>query len=127
MKFDPSKPHGLVYGDLKVRYVQDGHHFDAAGRCLDPATEAPKVPSKKTPAPAPAPEAVAPEPTPAAVDDAAVAFLKNILKDGPLTKATIYKVCSDENQVWDDVKNAAALLGVQKTPQKGQEVWKLPA
>lgn len=47
-KFDPKRPHGLVCGsESRVRYEQDGVHFDAEGNEVGAKSEAAAAPTSE--------------------------------------------------------------------------------
>jgi hypothetical protein len=56
----------------------------------------------------------------------AMLFLRNVLKEGPLSKAVVYKESENNLQFWDSVRDAALELKVHKFTYKGNEMWKLP-
>lgn len=56
----------------------------------------------------------------------AILFLKNMLREGSLSKATVYKEAENNLQPWDSVRDAALELKVHKFKYKGSETWKLP-
>ena len=110
MKLDKSKPYATVYGGEAV-FEQNGVAFDGAG---NPLTPAPLQSVKRDML---------------IVTDkieSARLFVLNILKTGPLSKSVVYKVASDNNQAWEDVKAAAELLGVVVYQYQKAQMWKLP-
>ena len=113
MKLDTSKPHAVVYGHLEASYEQNGILYDGGGNPLQP----PKPEQAK----AKAKEIIVEHD---GVENAKE-FLKNILKQGPLSKSTVFKTAEDNNQKWEHVKDAASLLNIAKVHAKGLEVWKL--
>jgi hypothetical protein len=114
MKLDKSKPYGMVYGGAAV-YEQHGLPFDGAGNLIkQEAPLMPPAPSKK--------DMIIPHDK---VESAKI-FIINILKTGPLSKSVVYKVASDNNQVWEDVKAAAELIGVVMYQYQKAQMWKLP-
>lgn len=56
MKLDTTRPFGIVYGNPKIRYEQDGLHFDAHGELVGERpilhtkwSGAPKIPKEVKP------------------------------------------------------------------------------
>ena len=109
MKLDTKKPYGVVYGHATIAYQQDGKDFDGAMNQLD----APKPVSKAKAAAAPA-------------LSNAEAFLRQILKENPLSKSAVFKEVESNNQNWNDVRTAAADMGIQRYTQNTLEMWRLP-
>lgn len=48
MKFDPKKPHGLVYGVSGVAYEQDGRYYSPAGELMTMPKDEPAKPQAQT-------------------------------------------------------------------------------
>ena len=109
---NPAKPYGVVYGHDTIRYTQDGKNYDARHR--EVGAEAPK------------PGKVQKTVASAAPISSAKAFLLQILKENPVSKSAIYKEAENNNQNWDEVKNAAIELGIVKFSTANLEMWKLP-
>ena len=107
------QPYGVVYGHDSARYSQDGHLYDGQYRRMTP----PKVEVSM---------AGLTGDTDLDPLDSAKTFLKNLLAQNPLSKSVVYKEVESNNQVWDDVRNAAIAIGIIKYSQKNLEMWKLP-
>ena len=107
MKFDPSKPHGLVYGDHGATYEQNGNLFDAGGRLID------------------APEEPEPEVEPGEATSPIEDFLRAQLSGGPVAQSNIYKEAQNANLIFSDVKAKAAEMGVQIATINKIMSWKL--
>jgi hypothetical protein len=107
--FDPALPHATVFGDLRARYEQDGTLFDSLGEPVfeeRPRTEYLIETSEL---------------------DSAKTFLENILKNGALSKAQVYKTAESNNQPWELVKRAADAMELVKFTYAKTETWKLKA
>lgn len=114
-KLDRTKSFGIVCGHAYAAFEQDGLLFDGAGELAG------------TPKTVAADERVVKDSiiqTDALVS--ATAFLLNILKEGAVTKAVVYKEAGNNNQVWESVHTAAIDMGIHKLNFKGAETWKLP-
>jgi hypothetical protein len=113
MKLDKSKSYGTVYGHDSAMFQQGDTLFDGAGNPIAPSIK----------------EASKPKGKDAVIEhdgvEQAKDFLKNILKQGPLSKSVIFKTANDNNQAWEDVKNAAVSLNINRVQLKGMETWKL--
>lgn len=112
MQLDKSKPFGTVIGHATARFEQDGTLFDAAGRPLG------------TPAQTHLEQADKIIETDAV--ESARLFLLNVLRGGPLSKSTLYKVAEENNQLWSDVSKAAIILNITKFTFNKSTMWKLP-
>lgn len=111
MKLDKSLPYATITGHPVARYEQGGLLFDGAGASLTaPAARATEVDRIIET------DAV----------ESAKEFLKNVLRSGPLSKAVIYKTAEDNNQSWDAIKKAAALVNVVMFTYNKAMMWKLP-
>jgi hypothetical protein len=111
---DLKRSYGAVYGHDTVKYEQDGKHFDGQLNQLKPASD--PVSDKKVP-------------THVIENDKlanAKAFLSQILKENPLSKPVVYREAEQNNQKWDEVRDAFVAMGVVKYTQQGIEMWKLP-
>jgi len=111
MRLDRDRAFAHVYGHETAVYEQGGVLFDGAGNPVKPmaavrSTGDSVIPHNRV--------------------DSSRVFLLNILKSGPLSKSAVYKVSSDNNQAWEDVKAAADLIGVVKFQYQKSETWKLP-
>lgn len=106
------QPYGVIYGHEVARYEQDGKQFDALYKLIVP----PKA------------KEVSIAGLTGEVDPLgnAKTFLLNILSQNPLSKSVIYKEVENNNQVWNDVRDAALAMGIIKFTQKNLEMWKLP-
>jgi hypothetical protein len=104
------QPYGMVYGHDTIRYTQAGKNFDAQGKELVEKPEELKVQDKVI--------------NTKLAD--AKAFLLQILKENPVSKSAIYKEAENNNQHWDNVKDAAIEIGIVKFTTKNLEMWKLP-
>ena len=112
---DKTKPYSTVYGHPFAKYEQGGLSYDAVGKLIG------------------TPHTIAADPRTEASEriltdslDSAVRFLKNILKEGALSKSVVYKESQNNNQDWDSVRNAALELKIHKFGYKRVEMWKLP-
>jgi hypothetical protein len=106
------QPYGMIYGHDTARYQQGDKLFDAQYRLISP-------PKAKEVSMAGLTGEVDPL-------ESSKAFLLNILKQNPLSKSVIYKEVENNNQSWDQVRDAALSLGIVKYSQKNLEYWKLP-
>ena len=106
------QPYGVIYGHDRAKYDQDGKMFDAQYRLIAPPKEKEVSLAGLT----------------GELDalDSAKTFLVNILSQNPLSKSVIYKEVENNNQVWNNVRDAALILGIVKFTQKNLEMWKLP-
>jgi hypothetical protein len=112
VKLDRTKNFGTITGHEVASYEQGGMLFDGAGESIG-------VPRR------------------AAVDkdrviqsadlESAKSFLSSILANGPLSKPVIFKAAEGNNQSWDLVKQAAAVLPVVQFQYQNRETWKLPS
>ena len=112
MKMDMKKPYGTVFGHGIVAYVQDGKEFDG------------QLEEVGAPTPAPVPKTA--KGKPAAAPSNAETFLLQILKENPLSKSVIYKEVENNNQNWNDIRTAAAEMGIVRYTQNTLEMWRLP-
>lgn len=118
MKLDRTKPYGIVTGHDVARFEQNGTLFNGRGEPVVDETLL-TLPERKS-----------------SVDvdkiietdavESGRLFLLNVLKGGPLSKSAIYKVAEDNNQSWDVITKAAALMGVVKFSYNRATMWKLP-
>ena len=111
MKFDPAKPHAVIYGSADMRYLQDDVYYAANG---DPV----KVVVSRDGL----------DETDESLSDlvsSAAMFLRSILSE-PRSKSVIYAEAERNNQVWEDVTQAAKDLKIQKFKAKNTEMWRLP-
>lgn len=124
MKFDPTKPHGTITGHECARYEQGGVLYRADGTPV----------SSVGPAPASAiPGIEADKVIETAAVNNARDFLRTVLGGGQAhAKADVWMAAESNNQSWDAVKKAAAVMGIEivnKSPGPGkakQECWILP-
>lgn len=118
-KFDPSKPHAMVYGHPDALYEQDGILYggdnnpveDNEGRRGD----APKA-SKKASAPKVKADE---EKSPVAL------FLSELLEGGPLLQNNVKKEAEKAGLEWSDVLSTAAEMSIQKYKSGIANMWKL--
>jgi hypothetical protein len=110
MKLDESKPYGTVTGHATASFEQNGKLFggdkmsltdEEASRSTDEVIQTPELTS-------------------------AQAFLKHILKEQPLQKNIVYKTSQENNQLWQNIVQAAQEMEIIKFSFKGTETWKLP-
>lgn len=113
-KMNLKQPYGVVYGHAEIRYTQGGKNYDSQYNEIGAPKEQPAP--KKVEVPAAGNPMLA----------NARAFLLQILKENPLSKSAVYKEAENNNQVWNDVRDAAIELGVQKFTKKNLEMWELP-
>ena len=111
MKLDRTKPFATIVGHKVAKFEQNGLLFNVRGELVDPPKAAPVqhdlvIETDQV--------------------DSGRLFLLNILKGGPLSKSAIYKISEENNQSWDSVNKAAALLGVVKFSYNKATMWKLP-
>ena len=111
MKLDRTKPFATIVGHRVAKFEQNGLLFNVRGELVDPPKAAPVqhdlvIETDQV--------------------DSGRLFLLNILKGGPLSKSAIYKISEENNQSWDSVNKAAALLGVVKFSYNKATMWKLP-
>jgi len=123
MKFDFKQPYGIITGHSWARYEQNGVLFDALGH--EPFSDEIVIeddPYKES--------EVAPVINNHQKDfalDNAQAFLKNVLAEGPISRSSIFKEASNNNQNWEKVKTAFADLGGEVFTRKNIIHWKLKA
>jgi len=111
VKLDRTKPFATIVGHRVAKFEQNGLLFNVRGELVDPPKAAPVqhdlvIETDQV--------------------DSGRLFLLNILKGGPLSKSAIYKISEENNQSWDSVNKAAALLGVVKFSYNKATMWKLP-
>jgi len=115
VKFDKTRSFATIYGHDEAKYEQDGIQYDASYRPLNEkeVKEAEKIKATIKPAaPGIDPDGVIIDPK----IEQAGAFLENLLKQGPMAKTVIYAEANSNNQAWDAVQKAAAVLGVKSVP-----------
>ena len=110
MDFDKTKPYGTVVGHENAHYEQNGRLYTATGQPVDVLELTRNAKDLLIPTPE---------------VDSATAFLQQVLKAGPLSKAALFKVAGESNQQWAEVQKAAALMDVVKFKYQTQETWKL--
>ena len=109
---DRKLPFGVVYGDTHIGFEQNGRMYNHKGELMRTqeiealARKDAKVISDQV--------------------DHAVYFLKHVLKNGPLSRAVLYKAAEDANQAWEHVKSAAPVARIQIYKQASTEYWRLP-
>ena len=118
-KLNLKQPYGVVYGHDVIKYTQNGKNYDTQ---FMEVVEGKPEKAPQQPKGTPPKELSKGE---QALADAK-AFLVQILKVNPLSKAAVFKECESNNQSWDMVKNAAVELNIVKFSQKNMEMWKLP-
>ena len=114
-KLDLKKPYGVIWGHDEYAFQQDGKFFDGSHNEVGGQSTEPVVLKSKT---------KVKETTPAL--NSASAFLLQILKENPLSKAAVYKAVESNNQDWNAVRDASAALGVVRYTQNTLEMWRLP-
>lgn len=122
MEFNRNKPFGEVFGDPRVRYVQNGIEYNAQGKPVDlRPVSITGLGSVDTKVDKP------PQEVPVAVNDveSAKAFLSNVLSNGPIAKSVIFAEAERNNQNWSVVKDAMTAMGVKVVSigPKKQEYW----
>ena len=121
MHFDPRKPHGVVINHPSIRYEQNGRSYDHSGNLYgDPAAEVQEETDIM-----PVPRQLEPGERDFEREQARD-FLINILKEGPLRRAEVYKTASANNQSWEKVKEAFAAMDGVVYNRKNSLYWKLP-
>lgn len=113
MKLNREEPFAELWGHPRAKYEQGGVLFDGRGDSLEPITEEersepfydPKVPDEVR---------------------NGWEFLKHVLREGPVAKGSLYREAELNNQNWQNVRGAAALMGIVSTKVKGVEMWRLP-
>jgi len=101
MKLNFSQPYGTIMGHEVAHYEQNGILFDGAGNPIGGELAAAKKPAK------PAPAAVSPDKYVANAQQ----FLNTLLTGGPIDKSVVFKEAEGNNQKWEHVKAAFALIG----------------
>lgn len=110
-KLDFSKPYGMIFGGTRGEcFEQDGIVFDRQGLPVKAEVESTVTDSRVIPTDS---------------LDSAKAFLKQILKKGPVSKPAVFKEANNNNQNWADVTQAAVELKITKFNYKDIEQWKL--
>lgn len=112
MNLDRKRPYGTIIGHEIGKFEQDGILFRADGALVDALPETRTMPVELV----------------ISTDrvESARLFLQNILKNGPLSKAQVFKICSENNQNWDAVKSACVLERVIVYKYASADMWKLP-
>jgi len=110
MNLDRNKSYATIYGHSVAVYEQNGVLFDGAGCSISEKKQEQK---KK--------DLIIQHD---GVENAKE-FLLNVLRSGPLSKSAVYKVAGDNNQAWDNIKDASQLLGIVKYQFQKSEMWKL--
>jgi hypothetical protein len=112
MKMDFTKPYGHIFGGSAGEcFEQDGKTYKADGTPFVSVEVASSVKDDRT--------------IPTDSLESAKAFLKQILKGGPVAKSRVYKTAEDNNQPWTEVTKAASELNIMKFQFKDMEQWKL--
>lgn len=114
-QLDLTRSFAEVYGsDRGVKFSQDGHDFNAAGVYV--------------PSPVDSAASAVRDDKVIETDElaSAKAFLQQILKSRPLSKATIYRAAEENNQRWPVVKRAANQLKILSFKYQDTEHWKVP-
>lgn len=106
-KFDPTKPHGTVWGHSSAQYIQNGVMYDASGCLIDveeneESTESSSDNSKEK------------------------EFLLRILNGGPVFQSLIKRDSEIENLIWSDVVAAGISIGIEKVKSGVSNTWQLP-
>lgn len=104
-KLDRGRSYGVVAGHSWALFEQDGVLFNGAGETQEGGPDPVTIETNEL--------------------NGAKAFLSQILKGGPLSKATIYKAAGENNQPWPDVKAAAEDMKIVTFSYKNAETWKL--
>jgi hypothetical protein len=110
---DRNKPYGTISGHPVAHFEQDSLLYDAGGNLIGTPKTVKKAVEKED----------------QILTDNLVSaknFLRNILREGALTKSVVYRAAQDNNQVWDSVKDAAINLDIKKFTFQKSEMWKLP-
>lgn len=116
MTLDRNQPFGTIYGAGVARYEQNGFMFDGGGRLIvEPTLEQAATTAEI------AADSVH------VTDDvlSAKAFLENILSGGSIAKAVIYQEAEKNNQNWDRVKEAMAIMNISQYKYRGVEMWRV--
>ena len=108
-KFDASKPHGVVTGHAEAMYEQDGVLYDGVGEPLIPKEEPPKEEQQES-----------------KQESKEAVFLKNLLDGTQMAQKTIKQESDELGLIWDDVRTAAADMGMNIFKQGSANIWKLP-
>jgi hypothetical protein len=127
-KFDPKKPHGLIYGSADAQYEQDGVLYAGDGQVVsEPGQEIkPKQAPKATKVADTKPEA------PKSLEQASKSagsvaeFLTNLLLGGPVLQVNIKREAESANQPWADVQSMCAEMNIEKIKKGTLVMWKLP-
>ena len=108
MKFDETKPFGVICGDPNRRFEQNGLFYDSSKRMIGGELDIADLIIQTDQV------------------DSAEAFLRNILEGRAVSKSAIYKEAENNNQDWDSVKKASEMVKVIKSQRNKQEFWQLP-
>ncbi len=105
--FDNNKPYGLIFGHSRALYEQGGVLFDAReNHVVDDDEENSEEEDQR--------------------DESGVAgFVTSMLAGGPVTQANMYREAQLRQLSWEEIKKAAAVLGVAIQQVKGKAVWSL--
>jgi len=121
MHFDPHKPHGIIINHPAARYEQNGRLYDHGGRMIgiSQPEDPPEIEDTIS-----APRQLEPGERDFAQEQARE-FLNNILAEGPLRRAEIYKTANANNQPWEKVREAFAAMQGEVFNRKNALYWKL--
>lgn len=114
-KFDPTKPHGTIYGHPSAAFEQNGFLYTADHECLD----APAPPKNKTTPKSPVKNS---DQFPGEKE-----FLQDILAGGPVSRTVIKRESEKKDLVWANVESAAAELRIMKYKEGAFNMWRLTA
>ncbi len=114
-KLDLKKPYGTVTGHPWARFVQGELLFNSCGEIPDDLPVSDTISDVKEATATLVPDSV----------KVARTFLENLLKQGALSKSSIYKETEETHQSWENVKEAAQFMGVVTFHKKAIEYWKL--
>lgn len=108
------RPYGVIVGHEWARYEQEGVLFDGNGNTQESSALIERVSrrSKK-------------DPEQDLKLENAREFLRNLLAGGPVDKSAVYRECENNNQEWDSVKKAFALMNGSVIQRGASKLWRL--
>ena len=112
MKLDRSRPFGMIIGADYAKYEQDGRLFNEREEPIDFREADALEETEET--------LINNEPLPVE------AFLKTILRGGPIQKSTVRQLADQANLQWSDVQDAFAAAQGMPYNYKGTVMWKAP-
>ena len=123
-KFDPTKPHGMVYGHPEALYMQTNQLYGGDGLPLDDSGQETKP--KQALKTVKAAKAISDEPEASKQASNAVEFLANLLEGGPVLQVNVKREAEGADIPWADMLSASAEMSIEKIRKGPLVQWKLP-